>query len=146
MAPEQATHRTLFLWDEVDIYQGFKNRAPIFYIGTLEPIGPKTYINPIKVALHYNSMLKHGLVQSQADLARHLGVSRAKITQIMNLLKLAPDIQEFAIHLEETDERLQILTERKLRPLVQLENSNQQCERFWKLIDNEVGVASEAAN
>ena len=37
-------------------------------------------------------MLEQGLVQSQADLARRLGVSRAKITQTLNLLKLDTEI------------------------------------------------------
>lgn len=35
-----------------------------------------------------------------ADMARALGFTRARITQIMDLLLLAPDIQEEILHLE----------------------------------------------
>ena len=46
----------------------------------------------MKTALQYQQMLDEGQAQSQADLARLLGVSRAKITQVMNLLKLDEEI------------------------------------------------------
>ena len=39
-------------------------------------------------------MVDRGEVRDYADLARLGYVSRARITQIMNLLNLAPDIQE----------------------------------------------------
>jgi hypothetical protein len=39
-------------------------------------------------------MLDAGRAKNRADLAAKLGFSRARITQIMNLLWLAPDIQE----------------------------------------------------
>ena len=74
----------------------------------------------MKLALQYNEILESGIIASQADLARQLGVSRAKVTQIMNLLKLAPEIRDFIANLEDTDERLQLLTERRLRPLVRI--------------------------
>jgi len=100
----------------------------------LEPSGPKTYTNPIKTALHYHTMLEQGLVQSQADLARHLGISRAKVTQMLNLLKLDEKIQEFILGLEETDERLKVLTERRLRELVKVEDEKVQKEMFGEMI------------
>lgn len=123
------------MWDEVDIYQGFTNRSPVFHIGTLEPTGPKTYTNPVKIALHYQTMLEQGLAQSQADLASLLGVSRAKVTQMLNLLKLDEEIQEFILGLDETDERLKMLTERRLRELVKVEDGEVQREQFWEIID-----------
>lgn len=106
------------MWDEVYIYQSFKNRTPILNIGLIAPSAPKAYINPVKVAHHYNSMLEQGIVGSRADLARHLGVSRAKITQILSLLKLDNELQTFLLGFDETDERLQQLSERKLRRLI----------------------------
>jgi len=38
--------------------------------------------------------LESGLVESQADLAVLLGVSRAQVAQMLNLLKLDEEIQE----------------------------------------------------
>lgn len=34
-------------------------------------------------------LLERGICTSQADLAEHLGMSRARVTQTLNLLKLA---------------------------------------------------------
>ena len=78
-------------------------------------------------------MLEQGLVLSQADLARHLGVSRAKVTQMLNLLKLDEEIQEFILGLEKTDVRLNVLTERRLRPLAQLGSKQMQRKRFKEM-------------
>ena len=46
------------------------------------------------LAVKFQEMVDHGEVRDYADLARLGYVTRARITQIMNLLNLAPDIQE----------------------------------------------------
>jgi hypothetical protein len=46
------------------------------------------------LALHFEKLLARGQVRDYADLARLGRVSRARISQIMNLLHLAPDLQE----------------------------------------------------
>jgi hypothetical protein len=46
------------------------------------------------LALHYDELLQSGVVKSHAELAKLGHVSRTRITHIMNLLLLAPDIQE----------------------------------------------------
>lgn len=46
------------------------------------------------LAIKFHEMVSHGEVQDYADLARLGYVTRARVTQIMNLLLLAPDIQE----------------------------------------------------
>ena len=48
----------------------------------------------LALAHKFQGMLDRGEVASMADLARLGRVSRARITQIMDLLMLAPDIQE----------------------------------------------------
>jgi len=45
------------------------------------------------LAIKFQDMVDRGEVRDYADLARLGYVSRARITQIMNLLNLAPDIQ-----------------------------------------------------
>ena len=74
------------------------------------------------------------MATSQADLARILGVSRAKVTQMMNLLKLDEEVQEFVLALESTDERLKVLTERRFRELVKIDDGELQKERLWEII------------
>ena len=46
------------------------------------------------VAIKFQDMVDRGEVRDYADLARLGYVTRARLTQIMNLLLLAPDIQE----------------------------------------------------
>ncbi len=46
------------------------------------------------LAIKFQDMVDRGDVRDYADLARLGYVTRARITQIMNLLNLAPDIQE----------------------------------------------------
>jgi hypothetical protein len=48
----------------------------------------------LALAHKFQGMLDRGEVASMAELARLGRVSRARITQIMDLLLLAPDIQE----------------------------------------------------
>ena len=46
------------------------------------------------LAIKFQDMVDRGEVRDYADLARLGYVTRARMTQIMNLLNLAPDIQE----------------------------------------------------
>ncbi|MBC8426976.1 hypothetical protein H8E07_22915 [bacterium] len=46
------------------------------------------------LALRFDRLIKAGEITDQADLARLGNVTRARVTQIMNLLQLAPEIQE----------------------------------------------------
>src|SRR5262249_9095379 len=48
----------------------------------------------LALALRFEQLLHAGIIADYAALARLGHVSRARITQIMNLLALAPDIQE----------------------------------------------------
>lgn len=66
-----------------------------------------------------------GKADSKADLARQLGVSRAKITQMLDLLNLNPDVLELMLGLDGKDERLGILTDRRLRRILKLPTTDQ---------------------
>jgi hypothetical protein len=55
-----------------------------------------------------------GHLPDQADVARRLGVTRARVTQLLALLQLAPDLQERVLFLEAVD-GIEPLTERGLR-------------------------------
>ena len=43
--------------------------------------------DPLKLARYYQSLLDSGKLESRAALARFLGVSRARVTQVLNRLK-----------------------------------------------------------
>ena len=68
----------------------------MFYSQTLEnlqdltekkPIQIRTFLNPIHRAMELKQKLNADPKLTQADLAREMGVSRARITQILNVLK-----------------------------------------------------------
>ena len=48
----------------------------------------------LALAHHFDELLRAGVVRDYAEIARLFNVSRAHVTQVMNLLFLAPDIQE----------------------------------------------------
>lgn len=51
------------------------------------------------LAIHFDDLLRRGLARDQADLARLGQVTQARMSQIMSLLNLAPDIQEAILFL-----------------------------------------------
>ena len=69
------------------------------------------------LAIHFEQMLKDGHVQDMATLARYGQVTRARMTQIMNLLLLAPDIQEAILNLPQTTSGRESTTIRKLNAI-----------------------------
>ncbi len=50
---------------------------------------PKEPRDPLKLARYYQSLLDSGKFESRAALARYLGVSRARVTQVLNRLNSA---------------------------------------------------------
>ena len=126
------------------IYQTHKPHEAFIGIGekpALEPLEGVRHINPIKRALYYQSLLDEGKVDSKAELAKHLGVARSRVSTVLNLLNLDEEIQDFLLGLDDGDERLKILNERRLRPIALMKDREMQKERFWELIDGE-GVVS----
>jgi len=69
----------------------------------------------LALAHHFQDLLDRGEVKSMAELARLAGVSRPRITQIMNLTLLAPEIQEEILHLPATTSGHDPITERHTR-------------------------------
>jgi len=61
--------------------------------------------------------IERGDFRDQADAARHFELTRARITQLMNLTLLAPDIQEQVLFLEAVDGR-EPMSERDLRTVI----------------------------
>jgi hypothetical protein len=53
----------------------------------------------LALAHHYTALIAQGKATDYADLARQLGLTRARVTQIMHLLHLAPDLQEAVLTL-----------------------------------------------
>lgn len=71
----------------------------------------------LALAHKMQAMIDVGEVADQAELARVFGFTRARVSQIMDLTLLAPDVQERVLFGEETGCR-DVTTERKLRHAV----------------------------
>jgi hypothetical protein len=56
-------------------------------------------------------------VKDYAELARLGHVTRARVTQVMNLLQLAPDIQEAILFMPEVEEGRDPVKEWQVRPI-----------------------------
>ena len=69
------------------------------------------------LAIKFDILIQQDVVRDYADLARLGHVSRARMTQIMNLLHLAPDIQEQLLQLTSCEPGLPCITERHIRQL-----------------------------
>ena len=87
------------------------------------------------LAIHCDALINEGKVADQAALARLGHVSRSRITQLLNLLNLAPDIQEAILFLPRTLRGKDLITERDLRPIAATLYWNKQ-RAMWNPMPN----------
>jgi len=83
--------------------------------------------------MNWRAQLDAGEASNQADIARREGITRARVTQVMSLLRLAPDIQRHILSLPDAVRRPAI-TERVLRPIARLDHIQEQVDKFRKTI------------
>ena len=91
------------------------------------------------LAIRMEKLVSDGEVADYADLARLAHVSRARITQIMNMLHLAPDIQEEIIFLPRTSGGRAPIRERMVRPITTVLDWRKQ-RKMWKELKTEVSA------
>ena len=82
------------------------------------------------LAIRFESLLRKGVVKDYSELARLGGVSRARITQIMNMRNLAPAIQERLLFLPAGDSSVQ---ERAMRRMAEEKDWRRQLKMFGEL-------------
>ena len=83
------------------------------------------------LAIKFQGMVDCGEVRDYADLARLGYVTRARITQVMNLLSLAPDIQQAILLYASTTHRRDPISERGLRKLTAVVHWARQ-RKMWR--------------
>ena len=88
----------------------------------------------LALAIKFDRLIAEGAIRDQAQLAELGHVTRARVTQIMNLLYLAPDIQEAILHLPRVTSGKDPITERDLRPIAAESNWAAQRRRWEQLI------------
>ena len=109
-SPNRSIHRTFRATFEMPVVP-FKHN--------LIKVGKRQYRNPIYLAREWRVLLDEGKCSSPAALSRYLQVSRARVTQIMNLLRLSPEVIEMISSLGDPIQG-PVVTERKFRPLLSL--------------------------
>ncbi len=90
----------------------------------------------LALAHRLDEQIRSGELRDLADAARRLGLTRARVTQIMNLLLLAPEIQEAIVELSPIKSGRDPVTERSLRPIVAEPDWERQEAAWSRLIAN----------
>jgi len=91
------------------------------------PLAHESISNCVEEALLFDGLLRNGLCENRSRLSELLGYSRARITQILNLLKLPKEIRRKLLL---TDE----ISEFQLRPIVRVSDPADQNEMFMHLL------------
>lgn len=90
----------------------------------------------VALALVFDRMLREGQIQDLSELARLAHVSQPRMTQILNLTLLAPDLIETLLHLPATEQGKEKIHERMLRKVVAETNWSAQRSRFLQIVPN----------
>lgn len=93
------------------------------------------------LAIRFDALVREGTVCTQADLATVGHVTRARVTQIMNLLHLAPDLQEAILLLPLVQAGKDPISEHHLRPVVSIVDWDRQ-RAAWRAITGRVGTSA----
>jgi hypothetical protein len=100
---------------------GFRARGPktgIIPPPAVERARPPRVTCLLALAHRFEALVRSGEVKDYADLARVGRVSRARVSQILKLLTLAPPIQEHILWLPPRKAGKEGITERDLRSIV----------------------------
>ena len=85
------------------------------------------------LAIRFEGLIRDGQVSDQSQLARLAHVSQPRMTQIMNLLHLAPDIQESVLFLPRITSGKAAIHEKLLRPIAAEIDWGKQREMWGKV-------------
>lgn len=106
---------------KVEIVRGNAGRKHIANASVARPAAPAGRIPRISklmaLAIRFDGLLRSGVVSDQSELARLAQVTQPRMTQIMNLLHLAADIQEQILFLPPVLKGNDPIHEKMLRPL-----------------------------
>ena len=124
------------------IHFAFKNRRKTAMPGPVPEAADQSGRTPrvsklMALAIRFDQLLHDGKVANQSDLARLAHITQPRMTQIMNLLHLAPDIQEEILHIPLVAEGRDPVTERDLRPISRLMDWQTQ-RKAWAQVKDEL--------
>ena len=97
-----------------------------------EPRTPRV-VELLRKAIEWRCQLDAGEIRNQAEIARREGITRARVTQVMGMLRLAPQVQEQILTMPHGIYRPSI-SERLLRPVTAITGCHDQVREFHKLL------------
>lgn len=115
-------------WQEFNIYQK-RNRQLFIGIGTPPEKPQKIYECLLLEAKRYENLLGNPFINTQLDVARELGITRA--SQVMALLNLVPEIQRALLALQD-QKTIRFFSELRLRSLLTIKEPFRQIREFNK--------------
>jgi hypothetical protein len=118
---------------QIDLGSTAPQRATVAPTGRLPRVA-----RLLALAHRIDGMVRNGEIKDLADAARRLGLTRARVTQLINLLLLAPAIQEEILALPPVRSGRDPVTERQLRRIVAEAVWNDQFAR-WQTVRSRGG-------
>jgi len=116
--------------------EGTKEASP-----AVEPGNTPRISKLMALAVRFEDKLRDGQVRDMAQLARYGHVSRARLTQIMNLRLLAPDIQEQLLGLPKTTSGRNPINYQDIASIVQISDWGRQ-RKEWAALQAVNGSSS----
>lgn len=95
------------------------------------------------LAIRWDRLIREPAVVDYAEIAQVTHLTRARVTQIMNLLNLAPDIQDAVLTLPTVETGKDRLTERLLRGVIMTIDWNSQRDTWAMLVTNHCRTLSD---
>jgi len=93
---------------------------------------PRLYRNPVILAQEWQQAISSGEHRTQAEFARRQGISRARVTQVLQLLNLTPNVLHTITALGDPLPS-QVITERMLRFIVD-RSADEQRQEIWRIL------------
>ena len=97
-----------------------------------EPKPPRV-VELLRKAVEWKTLIESGKIATQAEIAHKEGITRARVTQIMGMLRLTPEIQEQIRALPDTFGPSNV-SERNLRPIGAIAGQRDQLREFHKFL------------
>ena len=101
--------------------------------GTTSPARIPRVVRLLAFAHEIERRIRAGELDDLAHAARVFGLTRARVTQIVNLTLLAPAVQEAILALPSVTVGRDPITERTLRPIVAEPVWEMQLDMWWQL-------------
>jgi hypothetical protein len=98
----------------------------------------------LALAIRFDQLIREGIIENYRELARLGHVSHARVSQIMNLLYLAPDVQEQILFLPQTVHGRDPIHLRQLQPLAAALHWRKQ-RQLWQELVSRAAPATNAA-